>query len=81
MAPTTRRSLTFAGGRREANYLSLSNREKAETSRDTLSYLLMPAPVRGRSFVPYEPWQDSAFVCMAVPIVVIVVILFSRLIL
>jgi hypothetical protein len=31
--------------------------------------------------VPYEPWQDSAFVCMAVPIVVIVVILFSRLIL
>jgi hypothetical protein len=37
----------------------------------------MPAPVRGE-YVPYEPWQDSAFVFVVVPVVVIAVMLFSR---
>jgi hypothetical protein len=37
----------------------------------------MPAPVRGE-YVPYEPWQDSAFVCVVVPVVVIAVMIFSR---
>jgi len=37
----------------------------------------MPAPARGKH-VPYEPWKDSAFVCIVVPVVVIAVMLFSR---
>ena len=28
--------------------------------------------------MPYEPWQDSAFVCVVVPVVVIAVMICSR---
>jgi hypothetical protein len=37
----------------------------------------MPAPAGGAT-VPYEPWQDSAFVCVLIPVVVIAVMLCSR---
>jgi hypothetical protein len=48
-----------------------------ETFSRLPSYLPGASTCQGRP-VPYEPWQDSAFVCVAIPVVVIAVALMLR---